>query len=226
MISFKGKLVLVTGGTRGIGKQVTEDLRALGAEVIPTGTSELNLLDPNSISKFIKSIEHLSFDVCINNAGINEISSFCDTSDSSWEDILNVNLTGAYKVCKEVVRPMVTRGAGKIINIASIWSHKSRKGRAAYSASKFGLRGLTQAMAAEFAADGILVNSVSPGFTRTELTENILGEEGIREVEKTIPMGKLASPKDISNVIVFLASDYNTYISGQDIIVDGGFTSV
>ena len=115
---------------------------------------------------------------------------------------------------------------GRIINLSSIWGHISKEGRAAYSASKFGVRGLTLAMAAELASHNILVNSVSPGFTRTEMTEDILGLHGIKEVESMIPMGRLAEPSEISKVILFLASDLNTYISGQDIIVDGGVTNV
>jgi 3-oxoacyl-[acyl-carrier protein] reductase len=225
-ISFKGKKVLITGGTRGIGAQLVKDFKSLGADVVFTGTSELDFLDSKSVSSFLKKVGDTPFDVCINNAGINEVGPFCETSEDSWEDILKVNLTGAFRVCREVGKSMIDRHWGRIVNVASIWSHKSCIGRAAYSASKFGLRGLTQAMAAEFASKGVLVNSVSPGFTRTTLTESILGQRGISEVEDKIPIGRLASPKEISNVVLFLSSEYNTYISGQDIVVDGGFTNV
>ena len=225
-MTFEGKTVLVTGGTKGIGRQITKDFINAGAKVLATGSSMVDFLDPSSIDKFIQSIQDLDIDICIYNAGINEVSPFCETVDQSWEDVLAVNLTGAYKITKAVAAGMVVRGYGKIINIASIWSHKSCKGRAAYSASKFGLRGLTQAVAAEVASKGVLVNSVSPGFTRTSLKERILGEDGIKEVESKIPLGRLATPKDISNVVLFLSSDMNSYISGQDILVDGGFMNV
>ena len=222
-MNFKNKTIIVTGGARGIGKQISEDFKSKGAEVIVTDTSNLNFLDPKSIAEFLNSIKDLDIDICINNAGINEISPFCETSDQSWEDIIAVNLTGTFKITKSIIKKMMKREDGKVINVSSIWGHKSKIGRAAYSASKFGLRGLTQAVAAEAASKGVLVNSVSPGFTRTELTERILGPDGIAEIEKSIPLGRLATPKEISNVIMFLASDLNTYISGQDIVIDGGF---
>jgi len=225
-MNFKGKNVLVTGGTRGIGKQLVEDFEKAGATVLATGTEVVDFLDEESLSSFVNLLENMEIDVCINNAGINKIDRFCETSDASWDDILAVNLTGAYKTTKAVLKGMISRRYGRVVNIASIWSHKSRKGRAAYSASKFGLRGLTQAVAAEAARFGVLVNSVSPGFTRTELTESILGKEGIKEVEQSIPLGRLAEPSEISNVVMFLASDANSYISGQDILIDGGFMNV
>jgi NAD(P)-dependent dehydrogenase (short-subunit alcohol dehydrogenase family) len=220
---FKGKTVLITGGSRGIGEQLVEDFKLAGAIVTSTDTTNLNFLDPNSIAEFLNSIKDLDIDICINNAGINEINPFCETSDQSWEDIIAVNLTGTFKITKSIIKKMMKREDGKVINVSSIWGHKSKIGRAAYSASKFGLRGLTQAIAAEAASKGVLVNSVSPGFTRTELTERILGPDGIAEIEKSIPLGRLATSKEISNVIMFLASDLNTYISGQDIVIDGGF---
>ena len=223
---FEGKTVLVTGGTRGIGRQLTKDFIEQGAKVIATSTGTLNFLNEESVQSFLKSIKDTSIDICINNAGINEVKPFCETSDEAWDDILEVNLTGAYKISKAVLGGMASRGYGRIVNVASIWSHKSRVGRAAYSASKFGLRGLTQAVAAEAASQGVLVNSVSPGFTMTDLTKKILGKDGIREVEASIPLGRLATPKDISNVVLFLSSDLNSYISGQDIVVDGGFMNV
>ena len=223
-INFRNKKVLVTGGTRGIGKSVADTFRKLDAIVVATGRNELDLSDPASVDKFCGNIKNV--DICVNNAGINYIDSFCDVKDDNWNEILQVNLTGAYKISKVVAKGMVDRQYGRIINVGSIWGNISKIGRAAYSASKSGLKGLTLAMAAELAQHNVLVNMVSPGFTKTDLTETILGEEGIKEIQKGIPLGRIALPQDIANAIVFLASDLNTYISGQDLVVDGGFINV
>jgi 3-oxoacyl-[acyl-carrier protein] reductase len=224
LINFQNKKVLVTGGTRGIGRSVADTFRELGASVVATGKKDLDLSNMDSIDSFCDTIEGV--DICINNAGINYIDSFCDVRDENWNEIIQVNLTGAYKISKAVAEGMMGRQYGRIINVGSIWGNISKIGRAAYSSSKSGLKGLTLAMAAELAQHNVLVNMVSPGFTRTDLTEKILGDDGIQEIQKEIPIGRLAFPQDIANVIVFLASDLNTYISGQDLVVDGGFINV
>jgi 3-oxoacyl-[acyl-carrier protein] reductase len=220
---FEGKTALVTGASRGIGQQIAQDLENLGADVISTDTKSLDFTNPESVTKFVKTLEGRDIDICVNNAGINKINHLDKVDDSDWQDILDVNLTGPFKIMRAVLSGMMNRGQGRIVNIASVWSHKAPKGRVAYSSTKYGLRGLTTAIAAEAAPKGVLVNSVSPGFTRTELTEATLGQEGMRGMEKLIPLGRLAEPVDISNVVIFLCSDLNTYISGQDIVVDGGF---
>tara|TARA_R110000796_G_scaffold60666_6_gene140514 strand:+ start:9363 stop:10046 length:684 start_codon:yes stop_codon:yes gene_type:complete len=222
--SFKGKTVLVTGGTRGIGKSIATSFEKLGATVIAPGKKELNLLDDLSIKSFLYDLQDI--DICINNAGINHINSLCDFIDEEWLDIIQVNLTGAYKISKGVAEGMMSRSYGRIINIGSIWGNISKAGRGAYSASKGGLKGLTKAMAAELAEYNILVNMVSPGFTLTDMTKKSLGVDGILEVQKTIPIGRLADPGEIAKAVLFLSSDLNTYISGHDLVVDGGFINV
>lgn len=222
-ISFKDKNILITGGSRGIGKDLVSLFKELDGNVIYTSTKELDLNNNKSIINFFSNFDNLKFDICINNAGINRIDNFCKINDNDWNDIINVNLTGCYKVCKYVSEHMINQRFGKIINISSIWGNISKQGRAAYSASKFGVRGLTTAMAAELAQYNVLVNSVSPGFTLTELTKKVLGEDGIQDIKSHIPINRLATTRDISNAIMFLCSDLNTYISGHDLIVDGGF---
>ena len=224
-IDFTNKNVLVTGGSRGIGAKIVENFIDLGANVVSTSTKELDFKNKQLTEVFLDSVKNISFDVCINNAGINTIANFCDINDEDWENIIQVNLTGAYKICKVVSKSMIQRKSGKIVNIASIWGNVSKKGRAAYSSSKFGLKGLTLGMAAELAEYNILVNSVSPGFTRTHLTEQVLGPTGIKEVESLIPIRRLATTEEISKAVLFLCSDLNTYISGHDLVVDGGFCS-
>ena len=222
-INFKDKNILITGGSRGIGKELVDTFTNLEANVVYTSTKDLNFIDKLSVNKFLDRIKNISFDVCINNAGININNNFCDIRDVDWNDIINVNLTGCYKICKAVSKQMINKRSGKIINVSSIWGNISKQGRAAYSASKFGVKGLTLGMAAELAQYNILVNSVSPGVTMTDLAKTTLGVDGMNKFKKEIPLKRLATTKDIANTIIFLCSEFNTYISGQDLIVDGGF---
>ena len=236
-IDFKNKRVLVTGGTRGIGRQIAEDMLDLGATLTVTGKRshctfpgveymQVDFLDNESTNKFIEVISNQTYDICINNAGINKIDSFCDVKREDWDHILKVNLTAPFLIQQAVVDNMVKQGYGKIINIASIWGSISIAKRAAYSSSKFGLRGLTLASAAELSRFNVLVNTVSPGFTLTDLTHQVLGPERMQEISQNIPMGRMAEPAEISRVVLFMASELNSYISGQNIIVDGGFVNV
>ena len=236
-IDFKYQNVLITGGTRGIGQQIAQDMATLGASVTITGTKKryesngikcipVNFLDNASTENFIKEISEQTFDVCVNNAGINKIDPFCEVKEQDWNDIMKVNLTAPFLIQQAVCKNMLKQGYGKIVNISSIWGTVSIPHRASYSASKFGLRGLTMASAAELAQYNILINTVSPGFTLTDLTKQILGEQGIEDLTKQIPMRRMAEVEEISRVVLFMCSKLNTYISGQNIIVDGGFVNV
>lgn len=237
-IHFRNKVVLITGATRGIGKQLACDFNRLGATVIVTGTgveqekdgnvkyhcvdfsSEKSLLDFS-----LKLREYPKIDVCINNAGINRINYIYEASLPDWDDIINVNLKAAFAICREVSQLMIRNGYGRIINIASIFGVISREKRAIYSSSKSGLIGLTRAVAIDLAPFNILVNCVSPGFVLTDLTKKILTAAEIKGLVARIPVGRLATPEDISKVVLFLSSDQNTYISGQNIIIDGGYVN-
>ncbi len=238
-IDFTNQNALVTGGTRGIGKQIAEDLVDLGAQVIITGTKEpkgkisqniqfvpANFLDDSSTDDFLKMISNETLDVCVNNAGINRIDPFREVKHEDWNDIIKVNLTAPFKVQQTVSRSMVRRKYGRVVNIASVWSEISTPNRASYSSSKFGLRGLTLASAAELAQYNVLINAVSPGFTLTDLTRNVLGPERMKEIAQQIPMRRMAEVDEISRVVLFVASRLNTYISGQNIVADGGFVNI
>lgn len=239
MINFSGKTALVTGGTRGIGRSIVMLLLDLGCKVIYTGTKEtdidpisgtdywkLDLSDAASIKQFRKRMQGLGrLDVLVNNAGINIIESIDELDQGHWEKILQVNLTGAMLVMKESARIMKRNNTGgKILNISSVFGIVSKAKRNSYSASKSGLIGLTRASALDLASYNILVNALCPGFTRTELTESILSENEKKILVSEIPLGRFADASEIANIAVFLCSDLNTYMVGQIVIVDGGFT--
>lgn len=246
-IDFEGRVVLITGATKGIGKQVAYDMGSLGAELITTGTNEgeiarlnkesihhnpphhwhsVDFTNKKVIEAFLQQIEKYErIDVLINNAGINHISPIDEIQESDWRALLAVNLDGPFLTTMAVSRIMKKNGYGRIINVSSVFGVISKEKRAAYSVTKFGIRGLTAATALDLAPYNILVNTVSPGFVDTDLTRKILGEKGMQEMASKVPMARLASPEEISRIILFLASDLNTYMTGQNIIVDGGFVN-
>jgi 3-oxoacyl-[acyl-carrier protein] reductase len=237
---FSNQNILVTGGTRGIGEQISNDFLKAGANVIVTGTSQeslsrlsddftkvcVNFLDPKSIEQFTNYISSLNIDVCINNAGINKIDPVCNIDEKDWNEIIQINLTAPFHILKTVAKNMKKQKYGRVINISSIWGTIGKEKRVSYSSSKFGLVGLTKSSAAELAQYNILVNSVSPGFTLTDLTKMILSEEEMLRIIKTIPIRRMAKPSEISKVVMFMSSKHNSYISGQNIVVDGGFVNV
>jgi 3-oxoacyl-[acyl-carrier protein] reductase len=234
MDNFKGKKALITGGSKGIGAKIVEDLLARGCEVWFTSRSDdssknhfkVDFLDRESVRHFESKILEMDFDICINNAGINKIKDVVDFEESDWRDIIEVNLNVPFLVCRAVIPGMKRIGSGKILNVSSIWGTIGKEGRSAYAASKFGIRGLTLALAAELAENGILVNTIAPGFTETDLTEKMLGKEGMEAIALKIPMKRLAKTNEISKAALFLVSDDNSYITGQHLVIDGGFTNV
>ena len=164
-------------------------------------------------------------DVLINNAGVNKIDTISEISVEDWDWINTVNLKGPFLLTQAVSESMKLQESGKIINIASILGVVSKEKRATYSSTKWGLIGFTKAVALDLAPFNVLVNSVSPGFVDTDLTRRILGPENIKKLVETIPQKRLGKTDEIAKVVLFICSDLNTYITGQNIVVDGGFTS-
>jgi len=217
------KKILLTGGSRGIGKAILEELQCQ-YEVCSPSREELNLLDLNSIDNFFKNNKN-EFDILINNAGINIIKPIDEILNDDIEKVTTVNLTAPLKLIQNVSKIMKKKKFGKIVNISSIWGIRSKERRTLYSSSKFGIIGQTKALSRELGKHNILVNAVCPGFTATDLTMQSLTNEEIEFLEKEIPLQRLAKPEEIAKTVKFLISDENSYITGQTIIVDGGFTA-
>lgn len=215
--------VLVTGASRGIGKAVAEGFAALGYEVLAPARSEMDLASNASIDSYISSLK-TNVDVIVNNAGINPLGGATEFTDSDLAAVMQINLAAPMRIVRALLPGMRERSYGRVVNISSVWSVVSKPRRFAYSSSKAAINGMTRALAVECAAANVLANSVAPGFVNTELTRKNNTEAEIRAIADNIPAKRLAEPKEIADLVVFLGSEKNTYITGQTIIVDGGYT--
>lgn len=246
-INFSNQRILITGGSRGLGKSFAKKFCLLNSkEVIITGSKKKSpewIKDKNLKNKIkYVCLDHLSpsfltdlklflnkkkkIDVLINNAGINNNYSINNLNHETLDKILTVNLKTAVQISSLVSKLMIKNKYGKILNIASIWSKISKEKRVAYSASKSGLVGATRSMAIDLAKFNILVNALSPGFVNTELTKKNLSKTEIKKLERNIPLNRFANTDEITNYAIFLSSKLNTYMNGQNIIVDGGFSVI
>jgi len=240
MFSLDGKVALVTGASRGIGKAIATQLQALGATVIGTATSAngadkiseylgdgnglvLNVTSDDSIADLFTNIKenHGSVDVLVNNAGITRDNLFMRMKDEEWTDILDTNLTSVFKVSKAAIRAMMKKRTGRIINIGSVVGSMGNAGQVNYATSKAGLLGFTKSLAREVASRGITVNTVAPGFIATDMTE-ALSDEQKEGISSQVPAKRLGKPEEIASTVAFLASDAAAYITGETIHVNGG----
>ncbi len=243
--SLSGKVALITGASRGIGKEIALELSRLGAEVfINYSSSDENAEEVvNSIKNSGGKAHKLKFDVSkedsvslafeeiikingtidilINNAGITRDGLLMRMKSEQWDDVLNTNLKGVFLCTKYASKFMMKKRSGNIVNISSVVGIIGNPGQANYSAAKAGVIGFTKTCAKEFASRGINVNAIAPGFIETEMTEKLNTEE----ILKVIPLGKLGSPTQIANLVSFLvSSDAGSYITGQTISIDGGMS--
>ncbi len=214
---------LVTGASRGIGRAIAESLRGAGMEVFAPPRSELDLLEPASVDRFIEVHRDVGISVLVNNAGINPIEALEEISAENWTQSLQINLNAPFRLIQGLCSGMKSKGWGRIVNISSIWAVVSKEKRVSYSAAKSAVTGLTRTSAVELAPHGVLVNAVCPGFVETELTRANNPPEALEIIRKTIPLGRLAQPDEIARLVAFLCSEQNTYITGQSIVIDGGF---
>ena len=229
---------VVTGATRGIGYAIAERLLKDGLEVIVTGTKkngkhpagssyyQVDFLDEDSTNKFINFLKKQQINILVNNAGINKISEFSSIDINDFDRILRINLRAPFQICQAVIPYMEKIKWGRIVNLTSVFGNISKEYRAAYSSSKFGLDGMTVALAAEVSEKGILANSVGPGIIDTDMTRDVLGDSGIAKLKGQIPMKRLGQVSEIASLVSWLVSNENTYMTGQNLMIDGGFTRV
>lgn len=216
--------VLVTGGSRGIGKEIVGVYQSHGHEVYFPPRSELDLSKEESLRVFLETHKDDGFDGIVNNAGINIIGKIEETAEEVLDEMVSVNLLAPYRLLMGVIPYMKRQHFGRIVNIGSIWGVISKPGRSIYSMTKHGVHGLSKTLALELAEYNILVNTVAPGQTLTELTVRNNSAEEIKQMEKDIPLGRLADPMEIAKAVYWLGSEENTYITGQQLVVDGGLS--
>lgn len=240
MANLEGKIALVTGASRGIGKAIALELASQGAKVIGTATSEtgataigdylengagkvLNVSSPDSIKALLATVkeEFGDIDILVNNAGITKDNLLMRMKEDEWQNILDTNLTSIFRMSKAVVRPMMKKRSGRIINIGSVVGSSGNPGQANYAAAKAGLIGFTKSMAREIASRGITVNVVSPGFIDTDMTQALTDDQRAT-IMKDIPSERLGKPEEIAATVAFLASSGAAYITGETIHVNGG----
>lgn len=240
-----GRIALVTGGSRGIGREIAIGLASKGCNVAITysgsETQAAKVVDElqehgikalavkadtrnaSLVDAMVKEVEDKlgRIDILVNNAGITKDNLLIRMSEDDWDQVIDVNLKGAFLTSKAVAKGMMKNRYGKIINISSVVGIMGNPGQANYSASKAGLIGLTKTLAKELASRGIRVNAIAPGFVNTDMTETL--KEDVRDaMMKAIPLGYFAEPKEISNLVNFLAGEESDYITGQVIQIDGG----
>jgi 3-oxoacyl-[acyl-carrier protein] reductase len=244
-MKLEGKVALVTGASRGIGREialelareganvainyagseakaneVAEEIRTMGREAL---TIQADVSSSESVESMVKqTIEAFGkLDILVNNAGITKDNLLMRMKEADWDDVININLKGVFLCTKAVTRQMMKQRSGRIINISSIVGVSGNAGQANYVAAKSGVIGLTKTTAKELATRGITVNAIAPGFITTDMTDK-LNDETKNEMLKQIPLARLGEPTDIAKTVLFLASEDSRYMTGQTLHVDGG----
>ena len=234
----ESKKILITGASRGIGKDIALKSKEKGYEVLGTSTTnegvsslkengihglQLDLNDKKSVESFngLLTQEHPDIAVLVNNAGITRDNIVLRMSEEEWTDVLNVNLNGAFKVTKTVLKFMLKKRWGRILNITSTSASTGNRGQANYAAAKAGIEAFSKSVAKEVGSRGITVNAIAPGYIQTDMTE-VISENVKEEILSQIPLSRFGKPEEISQLVDFLISDEASYITGQTIHINGG----
>ena len=241
---LNGKLVLVTGASRGIGQAIAMTLGEAGATIIGTATSEegadniskifsdnsilgkgmkLNVTDNDQITELLKAVsdEFGTVDILVNNAGITRDNILVRMKEEEWDDIINTNLSSVYRMSKAVLRGMIKKRSGRIVSITSVVGAMGNSGQTNYAAAKAGIMGFTKSLAREVGSRGITVNTVAPGFIQTDMTD-ALPDEQKKALSSQIPMARLGTADEIAQTVLFLAGEGGSYITAQTLHVNGG----
>ncbi len=244
MANLQGKVAIVTGASRGIGRAIALRLAAEGARVAVTATTPagaqktaeeisaqggealplaVNVADADSVTEMVQQVlDHFGgIDILVNNAGITRDNLLLRMTSEEWRQVIEVNLTGVFHCIKAVTKTMMKQRQGKIINISSVVGEIGNAGQANYAAAKAGIIGLTKSVARELAGRNVQVNCVAPGFIQTDMTEK-LPEKAREQLQQSIPAGRIGDPEDVAGLVAFLAGNDADYITGQVINVDGG----
>ena len=240
MINFKGKKILITGATGGIGNSLVKKFLSLEGTVLATGTNsekldvlkkdfpnisvlKFDISEHSKIEEFIENVNSqlVGLDILVNNAGITMDNLSLRMKDEEWRKVIDINLTSTFYLCKHAIKKMLRNKYGRIVNITSIVGHTGNLGQANYSASKAGIVAMSKSLAIEYAKKNITVNCVSPGFIVSDMTLNI-AEKVKLYLTSRIPMGKLGTGEDVSNCVAFLSSDQASYVTGETLHVNGG----
>lgn len=243
IINLQGKVALVTGASRGIGKAIAYALAAAGAEVVGTATTEkgaaaisealhefsacrgmvLDVSDKSSIAALFAHCKEnaVTFDILVNNAGITRDNLMLRMSDDEWQEVIDTNLSSVYYMIKGVLRSMTKARSGRIVNISSVVASVGNPGQVNYVASKAGIEAMTQTLARELGSRNVLVNSVAPGFIATDMSESLSNEQK-EAISDNIPLGRMGKAEEIANAVVYLCSGQASYITGQTLHVNGG----